>query len=178
MNVQNEHQFNIFSAFYLIKINKCIQYTTPDDILNIIGEFASISFQTKKYKRRCDANKMKITKIKYKCHLCKNKYNKNQISSFFTCKFCDQTHRLQDLRTYYHSFAICERFGSNFKYHYLKMRISSRIKQNKNNYSGINPRKVEQRLFHCWVDMGEAEEYRIQYYPRDLDAIDFALIPI
>ena len=118
----------------------------PDDILNIIGEFASLSIETKKYKRPSLANKMKISKIKYKCHLCKNKCNKNQISSFFTCKLCDQTHRLQDLRTYYHSFAICDLFGSNFKYHYLKMRISSRVKQNKNNYSGVNPLKVERFL--------------------------------
>ena len=49
----------------------------PDDLLNIIGDFAGITIETKKYKSK---QVMKISKIKYKCFLCGKCKNKNQIS--------------------------------------------------------------------------------------------------
>ena len=41
-----------------------------DDILNIISEYADMKIETKKYKSLRHSNKMKITKILYKCPTC------------------------------------------------------------------------------------------------------------
>ena len=42
-----------------------------DDILNLIGEHVNIKIETKKYKSKKYNNKMKITKISYKCAKCR-----------------------------------------------------------------------------------------------------------
>ena len=110
----------------MIKINKSIEYTTetqkmslniPDDILNIIGEYASLSIETKKYKRISNSNKMKITKIKYICHSCKKNFNKNNLTSRFTCNRCDPHFTYRS--GYALSFAYCDLFGYYWKKYLL-----------------------------------------------------------
>ena len=80
-----------------------------DDILNIISEYANMKVETKKYKSLRYSNKMKITKILYKCTVCKrmipyHRYHKyclqcknkqqcyqvwldNNRAQYFKCKF-------------------------------------------------------------------------------------------
>ena len=41
-----------------------------DDILNIISEYADMKIETKKYKSLKNSNKMKLTKMLYKCCNC------------------------------------------------------------------------------------------------------------
>ena len=41
-----------------------------DDVLNLIGEYANMRIETKKYKSKKYNNKMKITKILYECCNC------------------------------------------------------------------------------------------------------------
>ena len=54
------------------------QLNLCDDVLKVIGEYASIKIETKKYKSKKNNNKMKINKIKYKCYVCGALNNKNQ----------------------------------------------------------------------------------------------------
>ena len=53
-----------------------------DDILNIISEYADIKIETKKYKSLRYSNKMKITKILYKCPTCERKMPWNRIKTY------------------------------------------------------------------------------------------------
>ena len=138
----------------------------PDDILNIIGEYASLSIETKKYKRRCNANKMKITKIKYKCHLCSNKYNKNQISERFLCKYCEECSYTRvekywdKCRIYLLSFRMSDIFGSKWYNHFLKMRVVSRIKN-----GGVYPLDVRKHLFLSYMENDFKDDFRLQFEP-------------
>ena len=135
----------------------------PDDILNIIGEYASLSIETKKYKR---LNKMKITKIKYKCHLCSNKYNKNQISELFLCKYCQKCSRIRGEKywdtdhKYLVSFPMCDIFGSKWYNHFLKMRVASRIKE-----GGVSPLNVRKHLFLSYMSNDFKDDFRFQFEP-------------
>ena len=54
-----------------------------DDILNIISEFADMRIETKKYKSLKNSNKMKITKIKYKCEVCEREMPWNRLKTVF-----------------------------------------------------------------------------------------------
>ena len=60
----------------------------PDDVLNLIGQYSSISFKTKKYKHH--AFKMNIQKIKYKCCMCNHLCNNYEYDhDDYTCKNID-----------------------------------------------------------------------------------------
>ena len=88
------------------------QLNLCDDVLKVIGEYASIKIETKKYKSKKNNNKMKINKIKYKCYVCGALNNKNQY--WFNQYRCKNINKCIEKCGYY--------FWS-IKYHELKRSI-------------------------------------------------------
>ena len=131
----------------MIKINKSIEYTTetqkmslniPDNILNIIGEFASLSIETKKYKRLSLANKMKITKIDHKCFFCNckvklqstrdpYKYASRFYKNHFVCYECLYFSNCNTSEKK-NSIEYTNIYGFHWKPHYLLNKITTQIK--------------------------------------------------
>ena len=122
----------------------------PDDVLNIIGDFANVSLETYKYKTKKLNNKMKITKIKYKCYICNKKCEYDEYSHLtLLCDQCryenyivvqDETNKkwldLMDEIQYAHL------YDSHYM-KYLKFdKLNNQIKEKYNIYSYKSPRLI------------------------------------
>ena len=59
----------------------------PEEVLQLIGQFSSMQFTTKKYKKRKNAHKCKVEKVKYVCCVCNGLKNHNQYNhDMLQCK--------------------------------------------------------------------------------------------
>jgi hypothetical protein len=72
----------------------------PDSILNLIGDFSNMKFETKKYKRERNNKKLRITRIEYKCSYCKHYLTCNRIKhmevkkvKISDCNSCIKRHK-------------------------------------------------------------------------------------